>query len=111
MTIPEPSARPPEQPSVVEARITRKLTELARARKLAGRALPPPPYIRRHLVEHAAAGEVLDGGILTADFLLYLDAARLRALTSAVSGGRANAPALTGVSPYGASLELGVAFA
>lgn len=35
-----------------------------------GRTLvPPPPYVRRHVVEHAAVGGVLDGRLLLESFL------------------------------------------
>ena len=44
------------------------------------RLLPPPDYVRRHLVEHAAAGGVLDERLLTPTFLPYVDVARLRGL-------------------------------
>jgi hypothetical protein len=41
-----------------------------------------PDALRRNLVEHAAAGGVLDERILTAGFLPFVDAGRLRALTA-----------------------------
>lgn len=40
---------------------------------------PPTPYVRRHLVEHAAAGNRL-AELTTATLLPYVDAGRLRAL-------------------------------
>ncbi|HEX6075961.1 MAG TPA: hypothetical protein VFZ32_11950, partial [Micromonosporaceae bacterium] len=66
----------------VEARITGELTRLIEPGRMAGRPTLPPAYVRRHLVEHAAAGGVLDERILTADFLPFVDAGRLRALTA-----------------------------
>ncbi|ANN15684.1 hypothetical protein SD37_08450 [Amycolatopsis orientalis] len=59
----------------VEARITRALDDLRTQGS-------PPPYVRRHLVEHAAGGGVLDGTILTEDFLPYVDVARLSSVTA-----------------------------
>ncbi|MFJ5731540.1 WD40 repeat domain-containing protein [Streptomyces paradoxus] len=38
------------------------------------------PYVRRHLAEHAAAGGVLGDRLLSAQFLPYADAERLRAV-------------------------------
>jgi hypothetical protein len=60
-----------------EARIAEVLGGFVRP----GRAAPA--YVRRHLVEHAAAGGVLDGRVLTFEFLPYVDPARLRPLLSA----------------------------
>ncbi len=46
-------------------------------RRLRAHVVPPLLYIRRHVVEHAAAGRMLDERFLTAEFLLFVDAARL----------------------------------
>ncbi len=64
----------------VEARIAESLLPLTRVREVGGQVLPPAPYVRRHAVEHAAAGGVLDGRYLSAGFLPFVDAARLRPL-------------------------------
>jgi len=47
--------------------------------------LPPVPYVRRHVVEHAAAGRVLDERFVSLDFLPFVDAARLRPLLPRLS--------------------------
>lgn len=70
---------------------------LTRPRRVAGQVLPPPPYIRRHTIEHAAAGHVLDEDFLSAEFLPYVDAARLRPL--AVGG-----PAAAGSRPVNSAV-------
>ncbi|MDT0353376.1 WD40 repeat domain-containing protein [Pseudonocardia charpentierae] len=43
-------------------------------------ATVPPAYIRRHIVEHAAAGGDLDGRFVTPELLPFLDPQRLRAV-------------------------------
>ena len=63
---------------LVEARITRALTQPAIPRPETGRTAAPLPYLRRHLVDHAAAGGVLDERVLDVEFLPYADADRLR---------------------------------
>ena len=65
----------------VEARIADELARLIQPERLAGRRAPSA-YVRRHLVEHAVAGGVLDQRILSVDFLPFADAGRLRALTA-----------------------------
>ena len=69
----------------VEARIAAELLRLTRPRLSHGQVIPPPPYVRRHAVEHAAAGNALDDRFLSAEFLPYVDAPRLRVLNIAVS--------------------------
>ena len=69
-----------------EARIADALLPLTRTRTEPGRARGPAPYLRRHLVEHAAAGGILNGSTLTADFLPYADADRVRANHHAATG-------------------------
>ncbi|WP_433041857.1 WD40 repeat domain-containing protein [Dactylosporangium sp. CS-033363] len=64
---------------VVEARIVRELLPLAERRP------GPPPYIRRHLIEHAAVAGSLDSKVLAPEFLPYVDGVRLRALTGTSS--------------------------
>ncbi|MFG2042163.1 hypothetical protein, partial [Dactylosporangium sp. NPDC048998] len=66
--------------SEVQVRITDALAGLLSNRSGASGATPAA-YVRRHLVEHAAAGGVLDERILTPRFLPYVDAPRLRGLT------------------------------
>jgi WD40 repeat protein len=70
----------------VEARIAEELLPLLQPRPVAGTAPAPPAYVRRHLVEHAAAGEVLDERFLSPQFLPYVDASRLRALSTGGAG-------------------------
>src|SRR4051794_17856120 len=64
----------------VEARIAEALLPLTAPQRVGSTVLPPPPYVRRHLVEHAAAGEVLDDRVLFEAFLPFVDAPRLRPL-------------------------------
>ena len=64
----------------VEVRIARELARLVDPQRLGAQLVPPVPYIRRHAVEHAAAGGVLDERFLTPEFLPYVDATRLRRL-------------------------------
>jgi hypothetical protein len=66
-----------------EARITRALIDPATPRPRNGATLPPMPYLRRHLVDHAAAGKALDSRVLTPGFLPYTDHDRLRAAIAA----------------------------
>ena len=53
----------------VEARIAEELLRLTRVRRVGGQVLPPAPYMRRHTVEHAAAGQMLDERYLSAGVL------------------------------------------
>ncbi|WP_033314544.1 hypothetical protein RFN58_22305 [Streptomyces iakyrus] len=69
-----------EESRAVEGRIADALSQLARTRRVAGKSVPPPAYIRRHAVEHAAAAGDLDPRLITPDFLPYIDAERLRSL-------------------------------
>ncbi len=62
----------------VQARIVGRLNSLFK-----GDATPD--YVRRHLAEHAHTAGVLDGRVLTVEFLPYLDPARLRPLLPARS--------------------------
>ncbi|WP_433685415.1 hypothetical protein [Nocardia sp. CA-119907] len=79
-----------------EARIAHALTPLARVREYDGHPVPPPAYVRRHLVEHAHAGRVLDDHTIPAQFLPYLDLARLRKVLGTVDAAeRAGAAGLT----------------
>jgi len=55
--------------AAVEGRITDALLPLTRAWGAGRTLVPPPPYVRRHVVEHAAAGGVLDGRLLAESFL------------------------------------------
>ena len=65
-----------------EARIAEALVPRAQPTAKDGRHREPAPYLRRHLVEHAAAGHVLDGTTITDAFLPYADADRVRASLS-----------------------------
>ncbi|GHD18826.1 hypothetical protein GCM10010313_49270 [Streptomyces violarus] len=69
-----------EEGRAVEGRIADALSRLARTRRVAGAPVPPPAYVRRHAVEHAAAAGDLDQRLITPDFLPYIDAERLRSL-------------------------------
>lgn len=66
----------------VEARIAEELLRLTRGRRVGSQVLPPAPYVRRHAVDHAAAGQVLDERYLSEEFLPFVDAARLRPLVA-----------------------------
>jgi hypothetical protein len=66
----------------VEARIAEELLRLTRGRRVGSQVVPPAPYLRRHAVEHAAAGQILDERYLSAEFLPFADAARLRPLVA-----------------------------
>lgn len=66
----------------VEARIAEELLRLTRPRRVGSQVAPPAPYGRRHAVEHAAAGQMLDERYLSAEFLPFVDAARLRPLVA-----------------------------
>jgi WD40 repeat protein len=62
----------------VEARVTRALALHATPRIVDGRRIPPLAYLRRHLVDHAAAGHALDDRVLSAEILPFVDPNRLR---------------------------------
>ncbi|MFC7482995.1 hypothetical protein ACFQX7_27540 [Luedemannella flava] len=65
----------------VERRITRALADLADLAEpldRGGQPSLPPPYVRRHFVEHAAAGDTLNNTIVPDAFLPYVDPVRLR---------------------------------
>ena len=64
----------------IEARIVGALRTLAEPRSIDGQQFPPPSYVRRHLVEHAHAGGVLNDETLPIPFLPYIDVVRLREL-------------------------------
>jgi hypothetical protein len=84
-----------EQAGVVEravqARVARRLGELALPRQAGPMLVPPPVYVRRHVAEHAAAGDALME-VMTAAVLPYVDAGRLRAR---LRSGAAVGPVLT----------------
>jgi WD40 repeat protein len=65
-----------ESEEIIEARIATRLAALS-AGAPGGSALPPAAYLRRHLVEHAAVGNLL-GDVLDPSFMPYVDAVRLR---------------------------------
>jgi hypothetical protein len=69
--------------AAIEARIAEELLRLTRPRRVGNQVLPPPSYVCRHAVEHAAEGQVLDDRLLSAEFLPFIDAGRLRPLLSA----------------------------
>jgi uncharacterized Zn-binding protein involved in type VI secretion len=65
--------------SAVERRIAEQLAALAVPRRdPRGGAVCPPPYVRRHVAEHAAAGGQLDPRIASEEFLPFVDAGRFR---------------------------------
>jgi hypothetical protein len=49
-----PTTSTPDELRAVERRITRELSRLTDPRRVGGHLVPPPPYVRRHLAEHAA---------------------------------------------------------
>jgi hypothetical protein len=69
----------------VEARICRSLGALAEPTVAGGRVLPPPAYIRRHLADHAAAGDSFSE-VVSTSFLPFVDALRLKAGLVGVRG-------------------------
>lgn len=73
--------------AAVEARIAESLLPLARARLRGGEVDGPPPYVRRHVVEHASAGGCLDDRFLSREFLPFVDAGRLRPLLRGLASG------------------------
>ncbi len=73
--------------AAVEARIAEGLLPLTRAKRVGHALLPPPAYVRRYAVEHAAAGGVLDHRLLSSSFLPFVDPARLRPLLGAADAG------------------------
>lgn len=82
----EAGARPladEDDVEAVEARIAEELRSLAAVRPTVAGDQAPPPYVRRHLAEHALAGGVFDEQHLPIAFLPYLDLACLRAVVSA----------------------------
>jgi WD40 repeat protein len=65
---------------LIEQRITDQIAALARPRRdPGGRLVAPPPYVRRHLVEHAAAGGKWHPSLTAPEFLPFVDAGRYRA--------------------------------
>ncbi|MFI9848169.1 hypothetical protein ACIHFD_64935 [Nonomuraea sp. NPDC051941] len=69
--------------AAVQARITEELARLvAPARLPVG---PPAAYVRRHLLEHAAADNVLDERVVTPEFLPFADIGRLREVSGRAS--------------------------
>ena len=69
----------------VEARVASELARIADPQPRGGLLNPPMPYVRRHAVEHAAAGGVLDGRFISWAFLPFVDPARLRPLQVSTS--------------------------
>jgi hypothetical protein len=70
----------------VERRIAGELARLSAPREIGGQVVAPAPYVRRHLAEHAAAGQILNDRTLTDEFLPYLDLPRLRAASTHEAG-------------------------
>jgi WD40 repeat protein len=62
----------------IERRIARHLGQLIEGPLINGCTTAPAPYLRRHLTEHAAAGDVFNDETLPAQFLPFADLARLR---------------------------------
>ena len=71
---------------MVEARIAEALLPLTALHRVGSAVLPPHSYVRRHLVEHAAAGGVRADRVLSEAFLPFVDATRLRPLEAAPAG-------------------------
>ncbi|KJS52885.1 hypothetical protein VM98_28595 [Streptomyces rubellomurinus subsp. indigoferus] len=86
----------PDDPDGPDEQAAAQLTEQRIARKLAAiteEALSSPwgqapsTYVRRHLTEHAHAGDVLNDRVISARFLPFADASRLRPLLFANRAG------------------------
>jgi WD40 repeat protein len=71
------SPEPADEITATHARIAARLTGLSTPDHA-----EPPAYVRRHLVEHAHAGQVLDLHILTPSFLPFADPVTLLPLLS-----------------------------
>jgi hypothetical protein len=70
---------------LVEARTVEELRPLMRVRgEGRGTRGAPPPYVHRHMAEPAAAADSLERVAVETEFLPFVDAARLRALTTAL---------------------------
>ena len=61
-----------------ESRILDALRPLLGPRRISGVSRTPPPYLRRHALEHAVAGGVLDSLLQNDEFLPFADASRIR---------------------------------
>lgn len=68
----------PEAIRRVEEKIATSMRSLTAPQRMLGLLVPPPPYVRRHLVEHARAGGVLTGDLISTRFLPFVDVSRLR---------------------------------
>src|SRR5687768_5896627 len=72
----------------VEARIARELARVADLRPTVACDEHPPPYVRRHLAEHAAEGGVLTDHTVPDSILPYIDPVRLRAAARGIMPGQ-----------------------
>jgi WD40 repeat protein len=76
------STTPSGETRLVEGIIAQALRRLTPIRVIGGTRLPPTPYVRRHLADHAHAAGMLTRNVLSDSFLPYVDLSRLRALLS-----------------------------
>ncbi len=90
---------PDDDQASVEARIAESLVPLTRVRRRGGGMDEPPPYVRRHVVEHAWAGGCLDDRFLSPEFLPFVDAGRLRPLLRGLARGVTAAAVVNQVWP------------
>ncbi|MGW4759606.1 AAA family ATPase [Streptomyces chartreusis] len=87
-----------EETTATESAIARALSDLA-VQETENPARLVSPYIRRHLAEHAADGDVLDDETLKPALLPQLDLARIRPLLTETAAGRlSSAPVLRRLS-------------
>jgi len=89
-----------EEPSegirATEEQIAYALRSLTKPQRTAELYAAPPPYVRRHLVEHAQAGGVLTEDVVSIAFLPFVDVSRLREVaTGAGSIGGPGAEAMS----------------
>ena len=76
----------------VETRIAAQLAQFTSRAAVERRT--PAPYVRRHAVEHAAAGGVLDERFVNPGFLPFVDADRLRSVPPRSWAGRGDSAGL-----------------
>lgn len=88
---------PDERQAAIHRQIAAKLAELVPSDP----ALPPHPYLRRHLAEHAAEGRVLDDDHVPFALLAWESSSQVRRLLAAEGGG----PERSGWLQAWASLE------
>ncbi|WP_159044319.1 AAA family ATPase [Streptomyces sp. NRRL B-24085] len=96
---------PPNAPEASAARVREAHRQLAGAFSALQemKTVPPHPYLRRHLVQHAAAGGVLNDQIITEKFLPYETSGNVRGtlgLLSEHAEGTRRLFAWSGIEPF-----------